>query len=52
MGEENENKENIVIFNCKIDSTLRDNFKIKTIKDQTTMADVVIDAIKKYVGED
>lgn len=50
---EEENREsNIVIFNCKIDSTLRDNFKIKTIKEQTTMADVVIDAIKKYVGED
>lgn len=40
-----------VIFNCKIDPVLRDNFKIKTIKEQTTMADVVIDAIKKYVGE-
>ena len=38
-----------VIFNCKIDPTLRENFKIKTIREQTTMADVVIDAIKKYV---
>lgn len=49
--EEESKDNNIVIFNCKIDSTLRDNFKIKTIKEQTTMADVVIDAIKKYVGE-
>lgn len=39
----------LVIFNCKIDPVLRENFKIKTIKEQTTMADVVIDAIKKYV---
>ena len=50
MDEENKDT-NLVIFNCKIDSTLRDNFKIKTIKEQTTMADVVIEAIKKYVGE-
>jgi len=49
---ERENKEtNMVIFNCKIDPILRDNFKIKTIRKQTTMADVVIDAIKKYVEE-
>lgn len=48
---EEENKENIVIFNCKIDATLRENFRIKTIKEQTTMADVVIDAIKKYVED-
>ena len=40
-----------VIFNCKIDPILRDNFKIKTIKEQTTMAEVVISAIKKYVEE-
>lgn len=38
-----------VIFNCKIDPTLRDTFKIKTIQNNTTMADVVINAIKKYV---
>ena len=49
---EEENKDNnIVIFNCKIDYELREKFKIKTIKNQTTMANVVIDAIKKYVGE-
>lgn len=49
---EEESKDNIVIFNCKIDSALREKFKIKTIKEQTTMAEVVIDAIEKYVEED
>ena len=47
--EETNKDSNTVIFNCKIDPTLRENFKIKTIKEQTTMADVVIEAIKKYV---
>ena len=51
MDEETKDN-NFVIFNCKIDPVLRDSFKIKTIKEQTTMADVVIDAIKKYVGEE
>lgn len=44
-----EEKTETVIFNCKIDPALRDNFKIKTIQNNTTMADVVINAIKKYV---
>lgn len=47
---EEENKDaNIVIFNCKIDYSLREKFKIKTIKEQTTMAEVVIKAIEEYV---
>lgn len=43
------NRENLVIFNIKIDENLRDSFKIKTIQDKRTMTDVVIEAIKKYV---
>jgi len=46
-----EKEKEIVIFNCKIDRELRDKFKIKTIEEQTTMADIVIDAVKKYVKE-
>lgn len=42
-------KENLVIFNVKIDEELRDEFKIKTIQDKRTMTDVVISAIKEYV---
>lgn len=42
-------KENLVIFNVKIDEDLRDKFKIKTIQDKRTMTDVVISAIKEYV---
>lgn len=34
-----------------VDSTLRDEFKIKTIKEQTTMGDVVVDFIKQYLEE-
>lgn len=49
--EEEEKDSNFVIFNCKIDPVLRENFKIKTIKEQTTMADVVINAIKEYLKE-
>lgn len=45
MEENNE----LVIFNCKIDPELREKFKIKTIINKTTMAEVVLDAIKKYV---
>lgn len=48
-NEEQSNKVGLLIM---VDANLRDNFKIATIKEQTTMADVVIDAIKKYVGED
>ena len=33
----------------RIDPDLRENFRIKTIKEKTTMADVVVEAIKKYV---
>lgn len=51
MLKEAEKEKEIVIFNCKIDRELRDKFKIKTIEEQTTMADIVIDAVKKYVKE-
>lgn len=34
-----------------LDSTLRDDFKIKTIKEHTTMADVLNNMIKEYVEE-
>lgn len=45
------NEENLVIFNCKIEPDLREKFKIKTIQDKTTMAEVVINAIKEYIKE-
>lgn len=44
-------KEKLVIFNFKINENLRDEFKIKTIRDKRTMTDVVISAIKEYVKE-
>lgn len=47
-----EDREEKVIFNFKIDPQLRDKFKIKTIEKQTTMTDVVINAIEKYVKEE
>lgn len=45
-SEEQCNKVGLLVM---IDVDLKENFKIKTIKDQTTMADVVTDAIKGYV---
>lgn len=45
------NDDSLVIFNCKIQPELREEFKIKTIQNKTTMAEVVISAIKKYVKE-
>lgn len=39
-----------VLLNINIEPKLREKFKIKTIKDNTTMTDVVIDAIKEYVN--
>lgn len=44
-------KENLIIFNLKMDEELRDKFKIKTIQNKTTMTDVVISAIKEYLKE-
>lgn len=45
----NEGQNNKVGLLVMLDSDLRDSFKIKTIKEQTTMADVVIGSIKKYI---
>ena len=44
-------KNNLVIFNFKIEEELRDKFKIKTIQDKTTMTEVVMSAIKEYIKE-
>ena len=49
--EDNNEKEDLVIFNCKIQPELREKFKIKTIQEKTTMAEVVINAIKEYVED-
>lgn len=47
----NSNENNKVGLHIMVDADLRDNFKIKTIKEQTTMADVISTAIKKYLDE-
>lgn len=49
--EDSQEKEELVIFNCKMEPELREKFKIKTIKEKTTMAEVVIGAIKEYLKE-
>ena len=43
---ENNNK---VLMNARIDANLREEFRIKTIREKTTMAEVVEELIREYV---
>ena len=43
---ENNNK---VLMNARIDANLREEFRIKTIREKTTMAEVVEELIRGYV---
>lgn len=45
-------KEEKVICNFRIEPQLRDKFRIKTIEKQTTMTDVVVEAIKNFIEEE
>ena len=45
-------KEEKIMCNYRIDPKLREKFRIKTIKNQTTMTDVIVKAIEKYVEEE
>ena len=44
------NPKNLTPLNLLIDSELHTQFKIKTITDRTSMTDVIIEAIRKYVS--
>lgn len=47
----NEEKSNKVGLLTRIDANLREDFRIKTIKNGTTMAEVVEECIKDYLKE-
>lgn len=48
MEEESEKKEKI-LMNIRIEDELREAFRIKTIKEKTTMSDVITGFIKEYL---
>lgn len=50
--ETNEEKSNRVGLLTRVDADLREKFRIKTIKEGTTMAEVIEEYIKEYLKED
>ena len=48
MEEESEKKEKI-LMNIRIEDELKEAFRIKTIKEKTTMSDVITGFIKEYL---
>lgn len=49
--QKHEKRNNKVGLFTRIDADLRENFRIKTIRDGTTMAEVIEQYIKKYLTE-
>lgn len=49
--QKHEKRNNKVGLLTRIDVDLRENFRIKTIRDGTTMAEVIEQYIKKYLTE-
>lgn len=48
-----EEREPKILMNIRIEDSLREQFRIKTIQEKTTMSEVITDAIKKYLkGEE
>ena len=45
------NPKNMTPLNLLIDSDLHREFKIKVIRGNTSMTDIIIEAIKNYIGE-
>ena len=48
-GEKMSESNKKVLMNARIDANLREEFRIKTIREKTTMAEVVEDLIRGYV---
>ena len=48
IKEKNEPK---ILMNIRIDKNLRNEFRIKTIRENTTMSEVLMDFIKKYLEQ-
>lgn len=46
------NPKSMTPLNLLIDSELHKNFKIKTITENTSMTDIIVEAIKKYITSD
>ena len=46
-----ENDKNIGHINCKIDPELKQDFKLACLKKKTTMSEVLVSAIQKYVDD-
>lgn len=44
-----EDKEPKALMNIRIQDSLKEKFKIKTIQEKTTMSEVITEAIKKYL---
>ena len=42
-------KDTKVLMNVRIEDDLREAFRIKTIKEKTSMSEVITEAIKKYL---
>lgn len=45
------NENDSVLMNLRIDEELKTKLRLKTIKEKTTMTDVILNFIKKYVEE-
>lgn len=45
------NENDSVLMNLRIDEELRKKFKIKTLENDTTMTEAIVDFIKKYVNK-
>lgn len=49
--EEEINEDSRILMNLRIDESLKKQFKIATIKRNTTMTDAVMNFIKEYIQE-